>query len=90
MTDNEKIIKIIYEGFTFPLDLADKIQDALLKTEPMKLRAFDYASFDNDRSDIECSCPRCLKVIRYEYLDNDIYCEGCGQLLTDWDELLKN
>lgn len=36
MTENEKIIKRLYEDGTFPLTWADKVADALLKTESME------------------------------------------------------
>lgn len=88
MTENEKIIKRLYEDGTFPLSWADKIADALSKTEPMKIKAVNYNPPYEDRSAIECTCPKCGNQIRFEYLEKDIYCEECGQLLTDWDELI--
>lgn len=88
MSDNEKIIERLRKDSTFPLEWIDKIQDALFKTEPMKINAVNYNPPDNDREDIECTCPKCGAYINYESLDEDIYCEKCGQLLTDWDELI--
>lgn len=88
MTENDKIIKKLYEDSTFPLSWADKIKKALLKTEPKKLIAVNHNPPYEDRADIECSCPECGNQIRFESIDEDIYCEKCGQLLTDWDELV--
>jgi hypothetical protein len=88
MTENEKIIKRLYEDSSFPLSWADKINGALLKTEPLKVYAVNHNPPYEDREDIECSCPSCGVQIYHEHLDKDIYCENCGQLLTDWDELV--
>ena len=89
MTENEQIIKRIYEDGSFPLKWADKVKTALLKTEPVKVKAINYAPPNNDRTDIECTCPTCGHTIPYEYLDKNIHCENCGQYLTDWDELIN-
>lgn len=88
MSENDKIIKMIYSDGSIPLSYADKIRDALLKTESMKVIAVNYNPPDNDRTNIVCTCPRCYSEIRFEHLVKDIYCEICGQLMTDWDELV--
>ena len=88
MSENKKIIERLRKDATLPSEWIDKIQDALFKTEAMKIKAVNYNPPDNDREDIECTCPKCRAVIPYESLDEDIYCEKCGQLLTDWDELI--
>ena len=88
MTENEKIIKMVYEDGSFPLSYADKIKNALMKTDAVKILAVNHMPPEEDRSDIECLCPCCRNTINCgEYLDHDIYCTNCGQRLTDWDEL---
>lgn len=89
MSENEKIIKMVYSDANIPLSYADKIRDALLKTEPMKVIAVNYNPPEDDRPNIVCTCPRCNNEIRFENLDKDSYCEICGQLMTDWDELVS-
>lgn len=88
MTENEKIIKMIYEDGSFPLSYADKIKNALMKTDAVKILTVNHMPPEEDRSDIECLCPCCRNTINCgEHLDHDIYCTNCGHLLTDWDEL---
>lgn len=75
MTENEKIIKMIYEDGSFPLSYADKIKNALMKTDAVKILAVNHMPPEEDRSDIECLCPCCRNTINCgEHLDHDIYC----------------
>lgn len=52
MTENEKIIKMIYEDGSFPLSYADKIKNALMKTDAVKILAVNHMPPEEDRSDI--------------------------------------
>jgi hypothetical protein len=89
LTENEQIIKRLYEDGSFPLEWADKVKDALSKTEPKKLYAQTFNPPSCENRDVRCSCPICGHFIYHKSFHQDIYCEQCGQLLTDWDEVFN-